>query len=178
MADSYEKMAEDIDTAHSELWYYRAIDTRDTLIELMKEINTDGDVNRTYKTAVQYRNNGGLFYKLDMIPSAQDYFDKSIDLLMMLYNSEYKAEVENDVIQNFFLKGAIYSENRNDAKAIENLRKAVEYGEKIESGDVSGYYMAAMASLLEILEKDKEANAAEIAKLTMQMKEAAKKLRK
>ena len=174
MADCYEKMAEDIDTAHSELWYYRAIDTRDTLIELMKEINTDGDVNRTYKTAVQYRNNGGLFYKLDMIPSAQDYFDKSNDLLMMLYNSEYKAEVENDIIQNYFLKGAIYSENRNDAKAIENLRKAIEYGEKIESGDVSGYYMAAMASLLEILEKDKEANAAEIAKLTKQMKEAAK----
>ena len=177
LADCYEKMAEDMDTAHSELWYYRAIDARDTLIDLMKELNDDGDVNMTYKTAVQYRNNGGLFYKLDMIPSAQDYFDKSNDLLMMLYNSEYKAEVENDVIQNYFLKGAVYSENRNDAKAIENLRKAIEYGEKAESGEVSGYYMAAMASLLEILEKDKEANAAEIAKLKKQMKEAAKKVR-
>ena len=177
LADCYEKMAEDMDTAHSELWYYRAIDARDTLIDLMKELNDDGDVNMTYKTAVQYRNNGGLFYKLDMIPSAQDYFDKSNDLLMMLYNSEYKAEVENDVIQNYFLKGAVYSENRNDAKAIENLRKAIEYGEKAESGEVSGYYMAAMASLLEILEKDKETNAAEIAKLKKQMKEAAKKVR-
>lgn len=177
IADCYEKMADDVDTAHSELWYYRAIDAHDTLIDLMQEINIDGDVNITYKTAVQYRNIGTLFYKLDMLHSAQNYIDKSTNLLMMLYNSEYKDEVEDDVIQNYFLKGAIYNQYNNEAEAIENLRKAIEYGKKIESGEVSSYHLAAMTSLLEILEKDKKNNAAEIAKLTKAMKELVKKMK-
>jgi len=177
MAGCYERMAEDIDTAHSENWYYRAIDTRDTLIDLMKEINNDGDVNLTYRTAVQYRNNGALFYKLDMVPSAQDYFDKSNELLLMLYNSEYKAEVEDDIIQNYFLKGVVYKEVNNEEMALQNLRTAIEYGEKHESGEVSAAYVAALAQLIEILGKDKTANAAEIAKLTKQLKEQTKKLK-
>lgn len=174
----YERMAEEIDTAHSDLWYYRAIDTRDTLIELMKETNEDGDVNRTYKTAVQYRNNAGVFYRLEMNTSAQDYLDKSNELMLMLYNSEYKTEVEEDVIQNYTLKGLFYQEAGNDEKAIENLRIAVSYGEKADlSEQVPPYYYAAIAALLEILQKDAAANAAEIAKLTKQMKEISKKLK-
>lgn len=177
LASCYEMMAEEVDTAHSENWYYRAIDTRDTLIDLMKELNNDGDVNLTYRTAVQYRNNGALFYKLDMVPSAQDYFDKSNELLLMLYNSEYKAEVEDDIIQNYFLKGVVYQEVNNEEKAVQNLRTAIEYGEKLESGEVSAAYVAALAQLIEILGKDKAANAAEIAKLTKQLKEQSKKLK-
>ena len=175
LAGCFERMAEDIDTAHSENWYYRAIDTRDSLIELMKELNDDGDVNLTYKTAIQYRNNGVVFYHLDMIPSAQDYFDKSTDLLMMLYNSEFEAEVADDVIQNYFLKGAIYLDNDNDEKGIENLRKAISFGER--SKEVSPYYIASLGQLIEVLEKDKAANADEIAKLTKQLKEQSKKLK-
>ena len=177
LAGCFEQMAEEIDTAHSEMWYYRAIDTRDSLIDLMKALNDDGDVNLTYKTAIQYRNNGAVFYHLDMVPSAQDYLDKSNELLMMLYNSEFKADVEDDVIQNYFLKGAIYYDNDNEAKALENLRKAVGFGERVEAGEVSPYYIASMAQLIEILEKDKSANAAEIAKLTKAMKEQSKKLK-
>lgn len=177
LADCFEQMAEEIDTAHSENWYYRAIDTRDSLIDLMKELNNDGDVNLTYKTAIQYRKNGVVFYHLDMIPSAQDYLDKSNELLMMLYNSEFKSEVEEDVIQNYFLKGAIYYESDNEEKALENLRRAVSFGERVEAGEVSPYYVATMAQLLEILEKDKSANAAEITKLTKAMKEQSKKLK-
>lgn len=177
LALCYESMAEDIDTAHSEKWYFRAVDTRDSLIDLMKELNADGDINLTYKTAVQYRKNGALFYKLDMIPSAQDYFDKSTDLLMMLYNSEYKAEVEDEVIQNYFLKGAIYYQSDNEENALKYLRKAVEFGERVEEGNLSPYYLAAAAQLLEILEKDKAANAAEIAKLTKAVKAMSKKLK-
>ena len=173
----YESMAEEIDTAHSEMWYYRAIDTRDTLIEMMKELNDDGDVNRTYQMAMQYRRNGVLFYKLDMVPSAQDYLDKSNDLLMMLYNSEYKTEVEDDIIQNYFLKGVVYHENDNEENAIKYLRKAVEFGERVENGNLSPYYLAAAAQLAEILEKDKDANAEEIAKLTKAMKDMSKKLK-
>jgi len=175
LAGCFERMAEAIDTAHSENWYYRAIDTRDTLIDLMKELNDDGDVNLTYKTAIQYRNNGVVFYHLDMIPSAQDYFDKSTDLLMMLYNSEFEAEVADDVIQNYFLKGAIYLDNDNDEKGIENLRKAISFGER--SKEVSPYYIASLGQLIEVLEKDKAANADEIAKLTKQLKEQSKKLK-
>ena len=172
LAGCYEQMAEEIDTAHSELWYYRAIDVRDTLIELMKEINEDGDVNRTYRTAVQYRQNGILFYHLDMVPSAQDYLDKSNELLMMLYNSEYKAEVEGDIIQNYFFKGVIYRDANNTEKALANLREAVEYGRKADlSKQVPTYYFAAISMLLEELEKDKDANATEIAKLTKEFKE-------
>ena len=170
-------MAEEIDTAHSEMWYYRAIDVRDSLIDLMKELNEDGDINLTYKTAIQYRNNGALFYKLDMVPSAQDYIDKSNDLLMMLYNSEFKADVEDDVIQNYFLKGVIYYESNNDEEALKALRKAVEFGERVEEGNLSPYYLASAAQLLEILEKDKDANAAEIAKLTKAVKAMSKKLK-
>ena len=171
LADCYEQMAEDIDTAHSELWYYRAVDTRDTLIDLMKELNDDGDVNMTYSTANQYRKNGVVFYHLDMIPSAQDYLDKSNELLMMLYNSEYKTEVEGDIIQNYFFKGAIYEDADNTEKALTNLRKAVSYGEQADlSEQVPTYYIAAISMLLEVLEKDKDANAAEIVKLKKQMK--------
>lgn len=177
LALCYESMAEDIDTAHSEMWYYRAIDTRDSLIELMKELNDDGDVNLTYKTAVQYRKNGVVFYELEMVPSAQDYLDKSNDLLMMLYNSEYKADVEDDIIQNYFLKGVIYHENNDEENAIKYLRKAVEFGERVDEGNLSAYYLAAAAQLAEILEKDKDANAEEIAKLTKAMKDMSKKLK-
>ncbi len=177
LALCYEQMAEEIDTAHSEMWYYRAIDVRDSLIDLMKELNEDGDINLTYKTAIQYRNNGALFYELDMVPSAQDYIDKSNDLLMMLYNSEFKADVEDDVIQNYFLKGVIYYESNNDEEALKALRKAVEFGERVEEGNLSPYYLASAAQLLEILEKDKDANAAEIAKLTKAVKAMSKKLK-
>ena len=177
----YELMAEEIDTAHSELWYYRTVDTRDTLIEMMKDLATNGDVNRTYRTAIQYRNNGVTFYKLEMVPSAQDYLDKSNELLLMLYNSEYKKEVENDVIQNYFFKGVIYKDADNTEKALENFRKAVEYGRKAEMAEqVPAYYFAAISMLLEELEKDKDTNADEIAKLTKEfkeIKELSKKLR-
>ena len=167
----YEEMAESVDTAHSDLWYYRAVDTRDTLIELLKETNDDGDVNRTYQTAVQYKNNAMVFYKLEMIPSAQEYLDRSIELLKMLYNSEYKTEVEEDLILHYYLKGYIYSENNNDEKAAENLRIAVDYGEKADTSEgISRYYFMAVNELLELLSKDKAANAAEIAKLTKTQK--------
>ena len=172
LAGCYEQMAKEIDTAHSELWYYRAVDVRDSLIELMKEINGDGDVNRTYRTAVQYRQNAIVFYHLDMVPSAQDYLDKSNELLLMLYNSEYKAEVEGDIIQNYFYKGIVYEDANNTEKELLNLRKAVEYGRKADlSKQVPTYYFAAISMLLEELEKDKDANAAEITKLTKEFKE-------
>jgi len=177
LALCYESMAEDIDTANSEKWYFRAVDTRDSLIDLMKELNEDGDINLTYKTALQYRKNGVLFYKLDMVPSAQDYLDKSTDLLMMLYNSEYKSEVEDEVIQNYFLKGVVYYDNDNEENALKYLRKAVEFGERVEADNFSPYYLASAAQLLEILEKDKSANAAEIAKLTKAVKAMSKKLK-
>lgn len=174
----YEQMAEKIDTAHSELWYYRVIDTRDTLIDLMKELASDGDVNRTYRTAIQYRNNGATFYHLEMIPSAQDYFDKSNELLMMLYNSEYKDEVEGDIIQNYVLKGLVYEDADNIEKAIENLRIAVEYGERADlSEEVPPYYYVALSALAELLQKDEAANAQEIKKLKKELKEVSKKLK-
>lgn len=181
LANCYEQMAEDIDTAHSELWYFRAIDARDTLIKLTKEINNDGDVNKTYHTAVLYRQNAVIFYHLDMVPSAQDYLDKSNELLQMLYNSEYKKEVEGDIIQNYFFKGVIYKDADNKEKALTNLRTAVEYGRKAElTEQVPAYYFPAISMLLEVLDQDKEANAAEIAKLTKEfktIKELSKKLR-
>ena len=175
LADCYEKMAEDIDTAHSELWYYRAIDTRDTLIDLMKEINTDGDVNMTYRIAMQYKNNGAVLYQVDMVPSSLEYFDKSNELLLMLYNSEYKEEVEEDVVKNYYFKGIIYEESNNNEKAVLNLRKAVEYGDKSEI--VSPIYFEALNELIKLLGLDKEANAEEIEKLTKRVKEVAKKSR-
>ena len=85
------------------------------------------------------------------------------------------AEVADDVIQNYFLKGAIYLDNDNDEKGIENLRKAISFGER--SKEVSPYYIASLGQLIEVLEKDKAANADEIAKLTKQLKEQSKKLK-
>ena len=175
LADCYEQMAEVIDTAHSELWYYRAVDTRDTLISLLNEINDDGDVNMTYKTALKYRQNAVVFYHLDMVPSAQDYLDKSNELLLMLYNSEYMEDVEEEIVKNYYLKGVIYEESNNNEKAVLNLRKAVEYGGK--SKTVSPMYFEALNDLIVLLQLDKEANAAEIEKLTKLQKEVAKKLR-
>jgi tetratricopeptide (TPR) repeat protein len=175
LAECYEKMAEEIDTAHSELWNYRAIDARDTLISLMKEVNADGDVNMTYRTAIQYKNNAIVFYNLDMIPSAQDYLDKSIELLLMLYNSEYKAEVEDVVVQHYYLKGVIYAEKGNDAKAEECFRKAIHYGEDAEKTNM--YHVLALSSLIELLEKDKAANSTEIDTLTKKFNSVKKKLK-
>lgn len=171
IASCYEMMAEDVDTAHSELWYYRAVDARDTLINLLKELSNDGDVNKTYRTAVQYKNNAMVFYQLEMIPSAQDYLDKSIELLKMLYNSEYKTEVEEDVILHYYLKGYIYAENNNNEKAVENLRIAVDYGDKSDTSEgVSRYYFMAVNELIDLLSRDSAANAAELAKLTKTQK--------
>lgn len=176
IANCYELMAEEIDTAHSELWYYHAIDTRDTLINILKDLSGDGDVNMTYRTAVQYKNNALIFYELDMLPSAQDYMDKSIELLMMLYNSEYKTEIEEDVIFHYYLKGAMYAEKgNNDEKAVENLRKAVDYGDKSDTSEgVSRYYFMAVNELIEILSKDASANASELATLKKTQKQLAK----
>jgi hypothetical protein len=113
-----------------------------------------------------------------MMPSAQDYLDKSNELLMMLYNSEYKTEVEEDVIQNYTLKAAFYQDAGNDEKAIENFRTAVSYGEKADlSEQVPPYYYAAIPALLELLQKDEAANAQEIAKLKKELKEISKKLK-
>jgi len=176
LAVCYEAMAEDIDTAHKESWYFRAIETRDTLIDLLKELNDDGDVNMTYKTAMQYHNNANLYSELEMIPSAVEYYDKSTDLLMMLYNSEYKSEVEDDVIENYLRKGLLYLDN-DDPKAIEYLRKAVSFGERRESNEFSLYYLVSLSQLVEMLEKDKAANADEIAKLNKLLKAEKKKVR-
>lgn len=179
MASCYVKMAEDIDSAHSELWYYRAIDVRDTLIDLLKDLASDGDVNMTYRLAMQYKNNAMTFNELDMIPSAQDYLDKSNEQLLMLYNSEYKAEVEDDVIKNYYLKAAIYSDNDNVEKAMENYRKAIEYGDDSDMSEgVSPFYYLSIMSVLEELEKDKDANATEIAKLKKKAKAAEGKLKR
>lgn len=168
LASCYELMADEIDTAHSELWNYRAIDARDTMITLLKDFTADGDVNNTYRLAVQYKNNAVVFYDLDMIPSAQDYMDKSIELLLMLYNSEYKTEIEEDMILHYYLKGLMYEEKgNNDEKAVENFRKAVEYGEKADTTNgVSRYYFMAVNELIDQLSKDTSANAKELAKLT------------
>lgn len=175
IANCYEKMAEEVDTAHSELWYYRAVDARDTLIDLLKELSNDGDVNKTYRAAVQYKNNAMVFYRLEMIPSAQNYLDKSIELLKMLYNSEYKTEVEEDVILHYYLKGYIYAENNNQEKAVENLRIAVDYGDKSDTSEgVSRYYFMAVNELIELLSRDSAANAAELAKLTKTQKSLKK----
>jgi len=175
IANCYELMAEEIDTAHSDLWYYRAIDTRDTLIDLLKELANDGDVNMTYRTATQYRNNGIVFYHLEMIPSALDYFDKSNELLLMLYNSEYKTEVEDDIIRNYHYKGIVYSESNNKEKAVENFRTAIEYGDKSDlSQGVGRYYYFAVLSLIEELEKDPATNASEIASLKKKQKQLEK----
>lgn len=175
IANCYELMAEEIDTAHSDLWYYRAIDTRDTLINLLKELSNDGDVNMTYRTATQYRNNGIVYYHLEMVPSALDCFDKSNELLQMLYNSEYKTEVEDDVIRNYHYKGIVYSENNNTEKAIENFRTAVEYGDKSDlSQGVGRYYYFAVLSLIEQLEKDPATNSSEIASLKKKQKQLEK----
>lgn len=177
IANCYEQMAEEIDTAHAELWNYHAIDARDTMITLLKDLSADGDVNMTYRTAVQYKNNAVVFYDLEMLPSAQDYMDKSIELLQMLYNSEYKTEVEEDLILHYYLKGVMYAEKGNDdEKAVENFRKAVEYGENADTSEgVSRYYFMAVNDLIEQLSKDTAANAKEIAKLT-KIQKALKKL--
>ena len=177
MATCYELMAEEIDTAHSELWYYRAIDTRDTMLDVLKDLSGDGNVNMTYRTAVQYKNNAVIFYELDMLPSAQDYMDKSIEQLQMLYNSEYKTEIEEDLILHYYLKGVMYEEKGNDdEKAVEFFRKAVEIGENADTSEgVSRYYFMAVNELIEQLSKDAASNAKELAKLTKTQK-ALKKL--
>ena len=176
IAGCYEIMADDIDTAHSELWNYRAIDARDTVIALMKELASDGNVNMTYRTAVQYKNNAIVFYDLDMLSSAQDYMDKSIELLLMLYNSEYKTEIEDDVMLHYYLKGVMYEEKgNNDEKAAEFLRKAVEYGEKSDTSEgVSRYYFMAVNELIDVLSKDVAAHGTEIANLKKTQKQLAK----
>lgn len=175
LAACYEQMAEKIDTAHSELWFYQAIDTRDTLIALLEEMASDGDVQKTYRAARQYKDNAMVFYHLDMYSSAQEYLDKSNKLLLMLYNSEYKTEVEEEVILNYYIKGVIYAENNNEEKALENFRIAVDYGDKADTSEgVSRYYFMAVNDLLEHLKKDPSADASEISKLTKKQKGLAK----
>ena len=178
LAGCYESMAEDIDTAHAERWYYRAIDTRDTLIDLMKGVNVDGDPEQTYQMAMEYRKNGNVFYELDMVPSAQDYYDKSNELLLMLYNSEYKSEVEADIIQNYVLKAMVYEDAEKKDLAIENLRTAISYGERADlSQEVPLDYYVALTALIEMLGDDPATNAAEISKLNKQLKEISKKMK-
>ncbi len=178
LANSYKLMAEEIDTAHSELWYYRSADARDTLINLLKQLSDDGDVNMTYRTALQYKENALTFYSLEMHSSAQDYLDKSIEILSTLYNSEYKSEVEDDLMLDYYLKGLIYEENNNIEKAKEYLRIVIDYGEKSDVEDgASRYHFIAVNSLLELLEKDPSADAKEIASLKKKQKELMKYFR-
>ena len=178
LANSYKLMAEEIDTAHSELWYYRSADTRDTLIDILKQLSADGDVNKTYRTALQYKENAMTFYSLEMHSSAQDYLDKSIDILSTLYNSEYKSEVEDDLMLDYYLKGLIYEENNDLEKAKAYMRIVIDYGEKSDIKDgASRYHFIAVNSLLELLENDPTADAKEVASLKKKQKELMKYFR-
>ena len=47
----------------------------------------------------------------------------------------------------------------------------------MESGEFSRFYLVTLADLIQILEKDKDTNAAEISKLEKQLKEQSKKLK-
>lgn len=174
----YELMAEEIDTAHAELWYYRAVDTRDTLINLLKDLSSDGNVNMTYRTAVQYKNNAMDYYNLEMSLSAHENLDKAIEILTILYNSEYKSDVEDDLMLDYYLKSAICEENNDLEKAKEYLRVVIDYGEKSDVEDgASRYYFMAVNTLLDILEKDSSADAKEVASLKKKQKELMKYFR-
>ncbi len=175
IAECKEKMGRVIDTANKDLWYYRAIDTRDTAINILKFLAKDGDESITYIISSYLQKNAVSYYNVDMIISAIETFGEANKLLNKLYNSEYKAEVESDLIRNYTHIGAIYSDKNDHENAIKNLRTAVEYSTKAES--ITNYSTIAIITLIDLLEKqDKDANSAEISKLKVLGKEFRKKL--
>ncbi len=175
LADCYEKMAEVTDTARRELWYYRATDTRDTAISILELLAKDGDESVTYRIATDLRDNALVFYRLDMVLSALDRYEKANELLSILYNSEYKSDVESDIIRNYTEKGLIHAENNDKEKAVANLRTALEYARKAERP--TGFSLFAAIKLAEILGEDKEANSAEISKLNKYIKDSRKSIK-
>lgn len=177
LIECYSIMADEIDTAHSELWNFRIADTRDTLIDIITSFALKGDDNMRYKASNHLRNNAVTYYELDMLVSAINYLDKSSDMLMPLYDSEYKINVEKDLMKNYYFKGTMYSENNDSEKAVENLRKAIAIGDKSDDiRNVVDFQLAATELLISELKKDNVANAEEIKLLENKMK-SLKKMR-
>lgn len=177
LIECYSIMAEKIDTAHSELWNFRIADTRDTLIDVITTFALKGDDNMRYFASNQLRNNAVTYYKLDMLVSAINYLDKSSEMLMPLYNSEYKIKVEEDLMKNYYFKGTMYSENNDSEKAVENFKKAIAIGDKSDNiRNVVDFQFASIESLISELKKGNVANADEIKQLENKMK-SLKKLR-
>lgn len=178
LAICYDQMADHVDTAHSEVWNYRTVDVRDTIIDILSELAVRGDEYSRYQAAGFMRENAMTYYDLNSTNLAISYLDKSNEMLMPLYYSEYKSDVEEDIMKNHFYKGVIYSEKNNTEMAVKSYRSALEIGDKTdELSNIILIYTTTVESLIEELKKDYDANTSEIKQLQSTLKSLQKRIK-
>lgn len=138
----------------SKEWYDKALDASDTLIRIMEFLYTDDNAQQTYEIAMQYYRNAILCTQTGWESIALTQLDKSNEMLVRLYNDQYKDETESDIIRNHFFKGIIAEEMSNFKLAQECYQSAVEYaGKASDPNDVAYLYYETVKHWLDILEK-------------------------
>ena len=181
LSENYTKLASRLDTSNAEKWYMKSIETSDTLIGILTDLGNEGDENSVFKAAIEYQHNALNYDRLNNLEAAIENLDKSNNILMKFYNSEYKKDVEITIVNNNYYKGVFYSDKGMDDKAIGSLRTAVDLIKDFDTsypgrGTDYLFSLSAIRKLIELLEKDGQNNKDELSELKNLEWEFSKKI--
>ncbi len=181
LSENYTKLASRLDTSNAEKWYMKSIETSDTLIGILTDLGNEGDENSVFKAAIEYQHKALNYDRLNNLEAAIENLDKSNNILMKFYNSEYKKDVEITIVNNNYYKGVFYSDKGMDDKAIGSLRTAVDLIKDFDTsypgrGTDYLFSLSAIRKLIELLEKEGQSNEDELSELKKLEWEFSKKI--
>ncbi|MBO7646838.1 MAG: sel1 repeat family protein [Bacteroidales bacterium] len=167
----YEAMAE-VDTADAKQWYLKSIETRDSLTSWMKKYCAldEKNLNLAYKLSYQYYRNALVCAEAEMPYMGLEILDKSDAILLDFYNGEYRSAVEEDLVRNYWLRGAIYDEEDDVDKAKELYGNAIKCADNaIDPSSVAKWAVVSISSYIDLLEDDPTADPNQIKALKQKL---------
>ena len=179
LAACYDEMA-DVDTANSKQWYLKEVETRDTLTDIMKALSVKdpSDLNLRYKLSYQYYFKALAYAQADLPYMGLEILDKSDAILLDFYNGEYRSAVEEDLVRNYWLRGAIYQADEEYDKAQELYGNAVKCADNaIDKASVAKWAVISIGSYIDLLEDDPTADPNLIKELKQKLANYAKYLK-
>lgn len=176
LAAAYEEMA-DVDTSNSQRWYGKAMETRDTLTTIMARwcAEKPDDIDQAYRLSFQYYKAAITYAEADLPYMGLERLDKSDAILLEIYKGEYRSAIEEDLVRNYWLRGAIYDQEDDMDKAKELYNNAIKCADNaIDTKSVASWAVVSISSLIELLEDDPTADPNEIKALKQKLANYAK----